>query len=159
MLPSRRRLRLDPAVYAEPGRSFSVTIGTSPRQDVFSDVAFGRACVDRLATEAARCAMDILAYCLMPDHAHLLARVRGPTPLPAFIQAWKSLCYAERRGRTQPEPFWQRSFFDHAVRQEEDLRQIALYILANPVRKRLVPDWRRYPLSGSFVFDLSGDPV
>ncbi len=53
--------------------------------------------------------------------------------------------------------FWQRSFFDHALRQDEDMKRAVLYILGNPVRKGLVQHFHDYPLCGSFVFDLSGD--
>ncbi len=49
---------------------------------------------------------------------------------------------------------WQRSFFDHALRREEDLRKAAEYVLNNPVRDGLVEDRRDYPLCGSFEFDL-----
>ncbi len=35
-------------------------------------------------------------------------------------------------------PVWQRGFHDHAVRREETLRDIARYIVANPLRRGLV---------------------
>ncbi len=51
-------------------------------------------------------------------------------------------------------PFWQRSFYDHALRTDEDLVHTARYVLANPVRAGLVHDFRDYPLCGSLEFDL-----
>jgi hypothetical protein len=42
----------------------------------------------------------------------------------------------------------QRSFYDHLIRKEEDLRQIAEYILNNPVRKGLVQRCEDYPYCG-----------
>ena len=88
----------------------------------------------------------------MPDHVHLLLQI-GEMPLPAFVQAWKSRCYRLRRARGTADTFWQRSFYDHALRSEEDLRRAAEYILANPIRKGLVADGETYPLSGSMVFE------
>ena len=40
---------------------------------------------------------------------------------------------------------WQSGFHDHAVRDEESLRGIARYVVANPVRARLVDSVRKYP--------------
>ena len=44
--------------------------------------------------------------------------------------------------------------FDRALRTGEDLRQAALYILNNPVRKGLVEDFRLYPLCGSLQWEI-----
>ena len=86
----------------------------------------------------------------MPDHVHLLPQI-GEMPLPTFVQAWKSRCYRLRRAGGTAGRFWQRSFYDHALRSEEDLRRAAEYILANPFRKGLVGDGGTYPLAGSMV--------
>jgi REP element-mobilizing transposase RayT len=45
-----------------------------------------------------------------------------------------------RRGR-----IWQKGFHDHAIRKEEDLRAVARYVVANPVRAGLVQSVRDYP--------------
>jgi len=37
-------------------------------------------------------------------------------------------------------------FFDHALRVDEDLRRIARYIVANPLRSKLVPRIEEYSL-------------
>ena len=36
--------------------------------------------------------------------------------------------------RSPGEPFWQRSFYEHVVRDEDDLRRVREYIVANPSR-------------------------
>jgi hypothetical protein len=41
---------------------------------------------------------------------------------------------------------WQRAFYDHALRKDEDVRQIARYIIANPLRRGLVKDVGDYLL-------------
>ncbi len=40
---------------------------------------------------------------------------------------------------------WQKGFHDHAIREEEDLRAVARYVVANPVRAGLVQSVRDYP--------------
>ena len=151
--PQRKAIRLDPRLYAEMNRVFSVTVGTAPRAPVFADVAFGRDCVELLRHAAEHSATQVLAYCLMPDHVHLLLRV-GQRPLTSVLQSWKSQCWRLRRSRGNPATFWQRSFHDHALRAEEDLKSVAEYILHNPVRAGLVADWHDYPLAGSFAWQL-----
>ena len=152
--PERRAIRLKQPVYREPGRAFSVTIGTAPRRAVFVDIAFGLECVHLLRETCAKATAQGYAYCLMPDHVHLLIGVGNRMDLTRIVGAWKSLCYQTRRRRGHERRFWQRSFYDHALRDDEDLRIAARYILENPVRAELVADFHDYPLSGSFVFDL-----
>ena len=50
--------------------------------------------------------------------------------------------------------FWQKSFWDHFLRVEEDLQEVVDYVLYNPIRRGLVEEWRDYPFSGSLVFEL-----
>ncbi len=42
-------------------------------------------------------------------------------------------------------PIWQKSYFDRAIRKDEDLRTIARYIIANPLRAGLVAHIGEYP--------------
>jgi putative transposase len=42
---------------------------------------------------------------------------------------------------------WQRGFYDHALRKEEDAEKAAQYMVNNTVRKGLVNSWRDYPYS------------
>lgn len=44
------------------------------------------------------------------------------------------------------QPLWQDGYHDHALRKEEDLQQVARYIVANPLRAKLVADIGDYPL-------------
>jgi len=56
--------------------------------------------------------------------------------------------------RNRPEVRWQRGFYDHVLRREEDILVHLRYIAENPVRRGLVDDWRDYGFTGSDVFDL-----
>jgi putative transposase len=153
-LPKRKRIRLPSAAYSESGRAFSITIATTSRRPVFEDHEFGLECIEILADLRRSFSLRIFAFCLMPDHAHLLLSTSGSIQLPQLIGRWKSLCYQARRRRGQKEPFWQRSFFDHGLRDGEDPRGAGRYILENPVRAGLVADFHDYALCGSFEFDL-----
>ena len=91
----------------------------------------------------------------MPDHVHLLLQSSLICSIPSFVGSFKSLC--SRVGWTDfgfERSFWQRRYYDHFLRKEEDIKEVIYYILSNPVRKGLVEEWRDYPLSGSLVFEI-----
>jgi len=152
----RKKIRLDPTVYREVGRAYSITIGTAPRRDVFNDLPFARACIDELRGVAARTSARIYAYCFMSDHVHLLIGVPERWSLPEVVSEWKSRCYTVWRKARARRTFWQRSFYDHAIRADEDFRTAAEYVLNNPVRAGLVTRFQDYELCGSFEFELYG---
>lgn len=94
--------------------------------------------------------MPLLAFVIMPDHAHILGVLRDGSDLGRAFGRWKAGAAKEaneelrRTGR-----FWQSGFHDHAVRRSEDLREIASYIEGNPVRKGLVSRAETFELSSA----------
>ena len=43
------------------------------------------------------------------------------------------------------QPIWQAGYYDHAIRKDEDIVNIARYIIANPIRAGLVKKVGDYP--------------
>ena len=83
---------------------------------------------------------ETLAYVVMPDHVHWLVRLQPQGSLGEAARRYKAL-FSLALG----EPVWQRGFHDHALRDDEDLRAVARYIVANPLRAGLVEDIGAYP--------------
>jgi len=97
---------------------------------------------------------SFVVYCLMPDHAHLL--VEGTTAssdLRRFAKLAKQHSGAAYASRHQHR-LWQPGYFDRVLRSDEDARDIAGYILNNPVRAGLVRNPLEYAYSGSDVWSL-----
>jgi putative transposase len=96
----------------------------------------------------------VWAYCFMPDHLHLLVEGEEPTSdFKKFISLFKQVSgfyYSKTFGKR----LWQINYYEHILRKEEVTESIARYILENPIRKRLVEDFKEYPFLGSFVFDI-----
>src|SRR5690606_14296506 len=69
----RKRIRLDPAAYAEVGHVCSITIAVRDRRPVFADPVVAACAVDVLRGHADRSAVRIFAFCVMPDHVHVVA--------------------------------------------------------------------------------------
>jgi putative transposase len=91
----------------------------------------------------------IFAYCLMPDHLHLLISLPEKSEsLSKIIRDFKSYTTKICREQTNQYRLWQKGFYDHIVRKHEDLMQICEYILNNPVRKELVENSNDYEYSG-----------
>jgi len=82
----------------------------------------------------------------MPDHVHWLMQLDGALDLSRCVQKLKSLTVKElRRCGFSNSAIWQRGFHDRALRDEEDLKTVARYVIANPVRAGLVDSIRDYP--------------
>ncbi|MBS7689950.1 transposase [Pseudomonas lalucatii] len=106
------------------------------------------------ACSAARCFEDsrllresrMLAWVLMPDHVHWLVQLGDQDTLGEVVGRLKSASSRNANrvlGRTGP--LWSKAFHDHALREEEDLRAVARYIVANPLRAGLVARIGDYP--------------
>jgi putative transposase len=93
--------------------------------------------------------MSIYAYCLMPDHLHLLLRL-GPESgvLGNIIGKLKLFTTRASWQYGYTGKLWQDRFYDHVLRKSEDGARIAAYIWENPVRKGLVSEASGYLYSG-----------
>ena len=82
---------------------------------------------------------SILAYCLMPNHVHILVRPSGDDGLAKLMQG-VALCYTQyfnrKRGRTGR--LWESRYYSTVIDGEKYLRTVSKYIEYNPVRARLV---------------------
>jgi 1-hydroxy-2-methyl-2-(E)-butenyl 4-diphosphate synthase len=76
---------------------------------------------------------DLLAWSVMPNHVHVLLTPHNAHPLEKIIQSWKTHTAKEaNRILGQSGTFWQEEYFDHIVRNGEDLKHQITYILRNP---------------------------
>ncbi|MFH1288633.1 MAG: transposase [bacterium] len=93
-------------------------------------------------------------YVFMPDHLHLI--LEGGSEQSDL---WKTIIlFKQKTGfwlSQNKMGSWQKDFYDHIHRKEDNLRKHVTYILNNPVRKALTTNWEEYPFSGSLDFDLN----
>ena len=147
--PVRRRIRLRGAAY-QAGHCFFVTIGTHERHPWFSlhpELADKVAAIVGATAEQRHA--QLYAWCLMPNHLHLLAQ---DTNIVEFARLVKGRATPPARQFEHGRRLWQRSFFDHGLRHDESLVQVAQYTFENPVRARLVDTPADYKWSGSNVW-------
>jgi len=92
---------------------------------------------------------SMLAWVILDDHFHCLIRPESPD-FSRLMHAVKTR-FAHRRkaamGITGSAPAWQRRFWDHLIRNEDDLARHLDYIHFNPVRHGYAPCPGEYPYS------------
>jgi len=79
----------------------------------------------------------------MPDHLHWL--IADAASMTELVYSFKSYSTYAARTLGHRSKIWQRSYWDHVVRRDEDLSEVIQYIIQNPVRNGLVSDFREYP--------------
>lgn len=147
--PVRKKIRLPLAVYNQKYVYF-VTISTHQKHEWFSlhpdlsDIA-----VQVMRESSSALEIKLFAWCIMPDHIHFL--IQGSMPFE-FIRRFKGKMTPFARAIDPSKRLWQRSFYDHALRREESLFDVACYIWENPVRAKLVNNLSDFLWSGSEVW-------
>jgi REP element-mobilizing transposase RayT len=92
------------------------------------------------------------AWCVMPDHVHVVVTPAGDHPLGAILHSWKSYTAHQinlrvhRSGR-----LWQRESFDHLIRSVEDFDRFVTYVEDNPVVAGLCAAADRWPFSSARI--------
>ena len=137
-----------------------VTQRGNRREKVFFTDDDRQAYLDWLKDYAEKYEVEILAYCLMSNHIHLVA---VPTTADSLQQTLKPLHmrYAQRINRTRrwKGHLWQGRFFSSAL--DEDYLWAAMrYVERNPVRARMVRKAENYRWSSASAHcGLRTDPV
>lgn len=132
----------------------SLTICTLHRAPLFQDRAFAADCIDLLISRAKDVEIRLHAYCLMPDHLHLLISPSERKSIIDFVREFKSLSTRMSWPQGFKGKIWQEGFYDHFLRCEESVEVTARYIVDNPIRKGIVQEGEVYPHCGSLEYDL-----
>lgn len=131
--------------FSEPYRVYIVTTVTDQRIPWFQDELLARLMCQSLQRPQSALHAKYLCWVVMPDHVHVLLQL-GAGHLSEVVRRLKGRSAAQlnreigRCGR-----FWEPGFHDHALRRDENVRQAARYIIANPLRAGLVERVGDYP--------------
>ncbi len=71
---------------------------------------------------------DVVDFVIMPNHVHLIIKTSG-SDIKTIIGQFKRLVSKECG-----ESIWQKSFYDHIIRNEEDFIEKLQYIKDNPMK-------------------------
>ena len=149
-IPKRKHIRIEDYDYSTPGAYF-ITVCTANREKIFwnsvgADIIrpqnmplspIGKIVeqgILQMADHYENVTVD--KYCVMPDHVHLILRIEtdidgrmisAPTVSTVIgsLKRWIS----KQVGKL----IWQKSFYDHAIRNQQDYDEIWEYIENNPI--------------------------
>jgi REP element-mobilizing transposase RayT len=126
-------------------QAYFITTATHERIPLFIDPAAAGIVLDSLKWLDQQGKMVLDAAVLMPDHLHCVAELKTDG-LPIFMHSLKSYTAKKVNAVLKRQgSFWQDQYYEHAIRKDEDLMEVVLYILNNPVRAGLVKDFHDYP--------------
>ena len=140
----RKRIRLERDCYELKGAIFHLVIRTAESRPLFHDPDIASDTLNGILTGSVARESDLYAVCLMPDHVHLLQGVTHVN-LVDLIRRWKTFTTNRLHQFGISGDVWQRSFYDHGMRNGEDLVTTAHYIVANPLRAGIVDESSIYP--------------
>ena len=157
--PQRKSIRLKNCDYSENG-FYYVTVCTQNRECLFGDI-IDRKMVLNGAGKIIQNIWELLpghysvkldAFQIMPNHVHFIIRMDGDgdgdrattrvaRTLGDVVGGFKSITsveYIKNVKKSGWKPFdrrlWQRNYYEHIVRTENDLDRIRQYIKINPIR-------------------------
>jgi putative transposase len=157
-----------------PGGTYFITLTLADRSSnlLVEEITALRAAI---AETGERYPFNIDAICVLPDHLHLLLTLpEGDSDFSRRVQGLKSQftkACAKRHGlraNARGEySLWQKRFWEHTIRDEDDFRYHADYLHFNPVKHGhvgAVRDWphssfHRFVREGIYPLDWSGVDV
>jgi REP element-mobilizing transposase RayT len=123
-----------------PNQIYVVTTITRGREPVFHDFLAARYLIRVIMEHDRRGLGQTLCFVVMPDHLHWMMQLGTTKNLSKIVKDLKSIT-SRRIGR----PVFQKGFYDHAVRRDEDIKTLARYIVSNPIRAGLASRVNDYP--------------
>ena len=160
------------------GRLFFFTVVTHERREILTSVLARTSLRKAIRDVRQRHPFEITAIVLLPDHLHAVWELppgdndyslRWRLIKTHFTKSWlagggeKGLL-TESRKRSGEQAVWQRRFYEHTCRDEQDVVRCIEYIHLNPVKHQLVSrvvDWpwssfHRFVRTGIYSNDWGG---
>ena len=135
---------------------YCITTVTRNRDPLFTDMHTARLLVQELRRLHEDGDVSSLAWVIMPDHLHWLiqlsesdnydGRMNSTLQLSDVIKRLKARsALAINRYHCRRGSLWQHAYYDRAARKDDDIKCIARYIIANPLRAGLAQNITGYP--------------
>jgi len=141
------------------GQIYFVTSATRGRIRLFEDFWLGCLCSRVITQPSLWFDARLLAWVLMPDHFHLLIQLEHNGTLPRLMKRLKNVTALELGRATGLHRIWQDGYHDHALRIEESIRDVARYLVANPIRAGLAVSVREYPFWDAVWVERGCEPL
>ena len=154
----RRSMRLKEYDYSNAGAYF-ITIVSFKRINIFGSINDGHVQLNQIGEIVENTWREIPihfpyvtldSFVIMPNHVHGILNIVGAThvsplqtntpkrksqPLGVIVGSFKSAATRRihRSGLLKQKHVWQRNYYEHIIRDDEDFRKISDYIELNPI--------------------------
>lgn len=122
------------------GQLYSITIVCRDRKQFFMDFKTSRTLIRILQEHEEHGHARTLCFVVMPEHLHWLMELGSKRELSVVIRSVKSLS-----SRRTGQKLWQKGYYDHGLLHDENIKNAARYIVANPLRAGIVKNIHDYP--------------
>ena len=136
--------------YSAPAYYF-VTIDTKNMEDRFGEIEKGTMILNKLGVTVRKywknipshfANVELDEFIIMPNHIHgIIIKTESSeaddtaVELGVIVNQFKRVCTINIR-ETYPSFAWQPRYYDHIIRNEEDLNRIRTYIINNPMDEK-----------------------
>ena len=123
--------------YYLPNALVFITTVIQDRRPVFGDDADAESLLDTMRAVQTLHPFHLLAYVVLPEHLHLLMQTGAATNFSRVMHSIKrnyTLNYKKSHGIRGQLELWQSRFWDHVIRDDDDLARHMDYIHYNPVK-------------------------
>lgn len=131
-----------------PHAEYFLTICTDQKRSGLNEPDRATAILAELRAMDADLTWQLRCAVVMPDHVHVLAILGARLTLGQTIGRLKSKTKSPLRAvaaHSATSLAWERDFYDHHVRPDEDRLALFLYIFLNPYRADLCATGDRWP--------------
>ncbi len=89
---------------------------------------------------------NVLRWCIMPNHVHVLIEVMEGWTLSTIMHGWRSYtAHQANKILERTGVFWMEEYFDRYIRDEKHLETVINYIDNNPVKAGFVDEAHKWP--------------
>ena len=155
--PKRKQIRLPKYDYTKTGAYF-ITVCTYKKAQLFGQIKRnreGQICLQGFLYQTDKmierwiCEIEhafptirVDTHIIMPDHLHLILQIQDPantTAIPTVVEWFKTMTTNEYIRSVKEGAYpsfhkavWQRGYYEHIIRNIDDLSEIRNYIVRNP---------------------------
>ena len=117
---------------------YLITTNVLKRAPLFESEEYAKVLSDTIIDVCNDLDCELYAFCIMPDHVHLLLRTNNENNISTILQQIKSLTAKDLRGdHGFNVKFWQPRFYHKLIKTTSAFNSAIAYIKENPLKWRL----------------------
>jgi putative transposase len=144
-IPEKGHKNLRKGRFSYPGNYYFVTTIVQGKEKIFQKEECANIVIDAIRWMKKEGRVENIVAIVMPEHLHWVFVLKKGT-LDSIMKTLKGFTARKinqilgRNGK-----LWQEQYYEHLIRKDENLLEIAKYCLNNSVRRGIVEEFHNYP--------------